>query len=306
MLLPALLPTTAGSLNPPFVNIGEIINKGLELTLNTVNTTGKVSWRTSMNYSNNKNNVVSLGSSGKLIGIIQRLPVTRTEEGFPISYFYGYQTDGIFQTQAEVDEYAFNSDGTRVGDIKFKDLNGDNVINELDQTFLGSPLPDFTLNVTNNIEYKGFDFNIFFQGVYGNKILNLMRRDIEGLAGLANQTKRMANRSKPGMPSPDLPRTTGTDPNDNRRISDRYIEDGSFIRLKNMTLGYSFDKSVLQRAKVKNLRVYFSTQNLKTWSKYSGYDPEVGSYNQNPLINGVENGRYPISISYTFGLNVVF
>jgi TonB-dependent starch-binding outer membrane protein SusC len=306
MLLPALLPTTAGSLNPPFVNIGEIENKGLELTLNTVNTTGKFSWRTSINYSNNKNNVISLGSSGKLVGLIQRLPVTRTEEGFPISYFYGYVTDGIFQTEAEVAENPFQSNDTRSGDIKFKDLNGDNIINDADQMYLGSPLPDFTLNLSNNLEYKGFDFNVFVQGVYGNQILNLLRRDIEGMAGLSNQSKRVVNRYKPTAPSTTIPRTTGPDPNDNRRISDRYIEDGSFIRLKNMTLGYTFTKAKMQRMRVKNLRLYASTQNLMTWSKYSGYDPEVGSFNQNPLINGVENGRYPVARSYTFGLNVVF
>ncbi len=306
MLLPALIPLTAGSLNAPFVNIGEIVNRGVELTLNTQNTTGKFSWRTGINFSVNRNEVLSLGSNGNLIGVIQRLPVTRTEEGQPISQFYGYVTDGIFQSQAEVAESAFQQDGTRAGDIKFRDLNSDGVINDLDQTFLGSPHPDFTLNMTNNIEFKGIDFSIFFQGVFGNEILNLVRRDIEGMAGLANQSRVVIDRSRPGMPDDEVPRATGPDPNSNRRISSRFIEDGSFIRLKNISLGYTFPKDWMRQAGIENIRAYISAQNVYTWTDYSGYDPEIGSFNQNPLINGVENGRYPISRSFTVGLNATF
>jgi len=306
MLLPALIPLTAGSLNAPFVNIGQIVNKGIELTLNTQNTTGKFSWRTGVNFSVNRNEVISLGSNGNLIGVIQRLPVTRTEEGQPIGQFYGYVADGIFQSQAEVAESAFQQDGTRAGDIKFKDLNNDGVINDLDQTFLGNPLPDFTLNMTNNFEYKGFDFSFFFQSVFGNEILNLVRRDIEGMSGLANQSKVVINRSRPGVPDDEIPRATGPDPNSNRRISSRFIEDGSFIRLRNVSLGYTFPKNWMRRAKIQTMRAYVSAQNVKTWTDYSGYDPEIGSFNQNPLINGVENGRYPISRSFTVGLNATF
>ncbi|MFK7981563.1 MAG: SusC/RagA family TonB-linked outer membrane protein [Saprospiraceae bacterium] len=306
MLLPALIPLTAGSLNAPFVNIGEIENRGIEITLNTQNTTGAFSWRTGINFSVNRNKVISLGSNGNLIGLIQRIPVTRTEEGQPISQFYGYVTDGIFQSQAEVVESPFQQDGTRAGDIKFKDLNNDGIINDQDQTFLGSPHPDFTLNMTNNFSYKGIDFSFFFQGVFGNEILNLIRRDIEGMAGLANQSVRVIDRSRPGMPDDEMPRATGPDPNSNRRISSRFIEDGTFVRLKNVSLGYTFPKKWMRRVKIQTMRAYISVQNLQTWTDYSGYDPEIGSYNQNPLINGVENGRYPISRSYTAGINVNF
>jgi len=277
MLLPALIPLTAGSLNAPFVNIGEIENRGLEITLNTQNTTGAFSWRTGVNFSVNRNEVISLGSNGNLIGLIQRIPVTRTEEGQPISQFYGYVTDGIFQSQAEVVESPFQQDGTRAGDIKFKDLNNDGIINDLDQTFLGSPHPDFTLNMTNNFSYKGVDFSFFFQ-----------------------------DRSRPGMPDNEVPRATSPDPNSNRRVSSRFIEDGTFVRLKNVSLGYTFPKNWMRRVKIQSMRAYISAQNLQTWTDYSGYDPEIGSYNQNPLINGVENGRYPISRSYTAGINVNF
>lgn len=306
MLLPALIPTTAGSLNPPFVNIGEIENRGIELSLNTVNLNGAFTWQTSINYTRNVNEVINLGSSGNLVGIIQRIPVTRTVEGQEISQFYGYQTDGIFQTQAEVAESPFQEVDTRAGDIKFKDLNGDGEITDEDQTFLGSPLPDFTLNMTHNFSYKGFDLNIFFQGVFGNEVLNLVRRDIEGMAGLSNQSKVVIDRFTVTNPSNTVPRATGPDPNSNRRISDRFIEDGSFIRIKNITLGYSVPQTILRKIKLKSIRLYASAQNLKTWTDYSGYDPEVGSYNQNPLINGVDNGRYPIARSFTFGLNANF
>ncbi|MEL7121279.1 MAG: TonB-dependent receptor [Bacteroidota bacterium] len=306
MLLPALIPSTAGGLNPPFVNIGEIENSGLELTLNTQINTGKLSWRTSGNFSINRNRVVSLGSNGNLVGVIQRIPVTRTEEGRPISQFYGYVMEGIFQDLSEIAESPFQSNLTRPGDIKFSDLNNDGIINDQDQTFLGSPHPDFTVNLTNSFGWKGIDLSIFLQGVFGNEILNLVRRDIEGLAGLSNQSVNVINRWSPTNPSNTVPRATDTDPNGNRRISNRFIEDGSFIRLRNISLGYTFPSKWMKRWRINNIRVYISAQNLVTWTDYSGYDPEIGSFNQSPLINGVENGRYPIARSYTTGLSVNF
>lgn len=306
MLLPALLPATAGSLNPPFVNIGEIENRGIELVLNTVNIDKKFGWRTNFNFSTNRNLVISLGSNGNLTGLIQRIPVTRTEEGMAISQFYGFVTDGIFRSQEEVGQSPFQEEGTRAGDIKFKDLNGDNVIDDKDQTFLGSPHPDFTANLVNNFSYGGFDLSIFLQGVYGNEILNLVRRDIEGMAGLSNQSLAVVDRWTTLNPDGTLPRATGSDPNSNRRISDRFVEDGSFLRVKNVTLGYNVPKSVLKRVNCQNLRLYIGAQNIFTLTNYSGYDPDIGSFNQNPLINGVENGRYPISKSVTIGLNTTF
>ncbi len=306
MLLPALLPATAGSLTPPFVNIGEIENRGIELALRTVNVTGPFEWRSSVNFTRNRNAVVNLVSTGSLVGLIQSLPVTRTEENQPISQFYGYVMEGIFQSQDEVAESAVQADGTRAGDVKFADLNNDGVINEEDQTFLGSPLPDFTLNMTQDFSYKGFSLSVFFQGVFGNKVLNLVRRDSEGLAGLNNQLRTVMDRYTPENPSNTIPRNTNTDPNNNRRISTRFIEDASFIRLKNITLSYSLPAATLERIHCQQIRIYVSAQNLQTWTDYSGYDPEIGSFNQNPIINGVDNGRYPIARSVTFGLNANF
>ncbi len=306
MLLPALLPSTAGSLNPPFVNIGQVENRGIEVSLRTVNFDKKFRWETTMNFSTNQNLVVSLGSNGNLTGLIQRIPVTRTEEGKPIGQFYGFQVEGIFQSQAEVGESPFQEEGTRAGDLKFRDLNGDGVINDLDQTFIGSPHPDFTANLVNDFRFMGFDISVFFQGVYGNEILNLIRRDLEGMAGLSNQSTAVLDRFTFQNLDTNVPRATGNDPNSNRRISDRFVEDGSFIRLKNLTIGYTLPNDLLQTIRFENVRFYFGAQNIFTWTRYTGYDPDIGSFNQNPLINGVDNGRYPISKSMTMGVSATF
>ncbi|MEM1215036.1 MAG: TonB-dependent receptor [Bacteroidota bacterium] len=305
MLLPALLPATAGSFNPPIVNIGEIENRGIELSLRTVNTTGKLEWSSNYNFTKNTNEVLNLGSNGSLVGILQGLPVTQTVEGEPISQFYGYVMEGIFQTQAEVAESPIQ-ENARAGDVKFADLNNDGVINDLDRRVLGNPLPDFTLNMTQDFAYKGFDLSVFFQGVFGNEILNLVRRTTEGMIGFNNQARTVIDRYTPTNPSTTIPRPTTTDPNNNRRVSSRFIEDGSFIRIKNIALGYQLPKSITRRIRCQSMRLYASVQNLHTWTNYSGYDPEIGSFNQNPLINGVDNGRYPISRSFTFGLNANF
>ncbi|MEL6275297.1 MAG: SusC/RagA family TonB-linked outer membrane protein, partial [Bacteroidota bacterium] len=213
----------------------------------------------------------------------------------------------IFQSLEEInEEAAFQSENTRPGDIRFKDLNNDGIINEADQTFLGSPLPDFTANLNNTISYANFDLNILFQGVFGNEILNLVRRSTEGFVGNENQSIIALDRWTPTNPSETVPRAISSDPNDNRRISDRFIEDGSFIRLRNLSLGYTLPTAIAQKVGMTSARVYISGQNLITITNYSGFDPEIGSFNQNPLINGVDNGRYPISRSYTVGLNVNF
>ncbi len=306
MLLPAILPRTAGSLNPPFVNIGKMNNRGFEITLNTQNTTGAFDWRTSMNYSVNRNKVVDLGSTGALIGIIQRIPITRTEEGRSIGEYYGHQVDGIFGSLAEIAESPFQETGTRPGDIKFKDLDNNGVIDDGDKTFIGNPNPDFTFNMINELSYKNFDFNIFFRVVYGNEVFNALKRDLTGTAGWLNQSKDVIDRWTADNPDGTNPRSNGNDPNINRRVSDRFVEDGSYIRLQNISLGYTIPKTIIESMKIQSMRFYVSAQNLLTISGYSGFDPEIGSFNQNPLINGVDNGRFPVARSYTFGLNVNF
>lgn len=305
-LLPALLPATAGGLGAPIVNIGEIINDGFEITINTQNTTGKLDWSTSFNFSKSTNEVLNLGSNGSLVATVEGIPVTRTEVGLPIGQFYGYQVEGIFQEPGDVTEAPFQSIDTRAGDIQFRDINNDGVIDAADQTFIGNPLPDFTANISNRISYKGVDFSALFQGVFGNDILNLVRRRTESFEGFGNQSTIILDRYTPANPSSLVPRAVAGDPNANARVSDRFIEDGTFVRLKNISLGYTFPRVVTDKLGMNSLRVYVSGQNVITWTEYSGYDPEVGSFNQNPLINNVDNGRYPISRAFTFGLNANF
>jgi TonB-dependent starch-binding outer membrane protein SusC len=306
MLLPAILPATAGGLNPPFINIGKMKNSGLEVTLNTQNFAGKFNWKTSANVSFNRNVVQDLGSTGELTGIIQRVPVTRTTEGNPIGQYFGHKKIGIFKTSAEVGEAPFHEVGTRAGDIRFEDINNDNVINDLDKTFIGSPHPDFTANLINEFSYGNFDMNFFLRGVYGNEVYNMLRRDLAGTGAWHNQSVDIINRWSPTNLEGTEPRSNGNDPNQNRRVSDRFVEDGSYLRLQNFALGYNFSKNMNTKYKITGLRFYVSGQNLLTFTKYSGYDPEIGAFNQSPLINGVDNGRFPVARSITFGANLNF
>ena len=306
MLLPAILPATAGGLNPPFINIGEMRNSGLELGLVTQNFAGKFNWRTTANISFNRNEVVDLGSTGALTGILQRVPITRTEEGLPIGQYYGHQVEGIFRDIEEVESSPFQEVGTRPGDLKFKDLNGDDVINDFDRTFIGSPHPDFTVNLINDLSYRNFDFTFFLRGVYGNEVYNLLKRDLAGTGAWVNQSIEVQDRWTIDNPDGTSPRANGNDPNANRRVSDRFVEDGSFIRLQNISLGYNVPSTKTQKFSISSCRIYLSGQNVFTLTEYTGYDPEIGSFNQNPLINGVDNGRFPVARSYTFGINLNF
>jgi len=196
--------------------------------------------------------------------------------------------------------------GTRAGDLRFEDLNNDGVINDEDQTFIGSPHADFTLNLINDVSFNNFDFSIFFRGVFGNEVYNMMNRDIAGTGAWHNQSTVVENRWQPANPDGTEPRATGIDPNANRRVSDRFVEDGSFIRLQNLSLGYTLPNNISKKVKIASLRFYISGQNLWTLTGYSGYDPEIGSFNQNPLINGVDNGRFPVARSFTLGANINF
>ena len=305
-LLPALLPATTGGLAAPIVNIGEITNEGIELTINTQNTTGAFDWSSSVNFTRSTNLVTNLGSNGSLVATVEGIPVSRTEVGQAIGQFYGWVTDGIFQNPDEIAEAPFQSIDTRPGDIRFVDINEDGLINADDQTFIGNPLPDFTANLSNRISYKGFDFSALVQGVFGGDILNLVRRRTEAFEGFSNQSVAVLDAWRPLAPSENTPRAAPADPNGNTRISNRFIEDGTFVRLKNVQLGYTFPKALTERIGMSSFRAYVSGQNLVTLTGYNGYDPEIGSFNQNPLINGVDNGRYPTARAFTFGINANF
>lgn len=307
MLVPMVVPVSTGysDIYVPSINAGSMENKGIELTVNTQNLTGELKWNTSFNVSYNQNKVISINdtipmSSGS-IGLNYNLALIKA--GLPINEFYGFVTDGIFQTQEEVDSHASQVTGndpynrTSAGDIRFKDLNNDGVINDKDRTYLGNPNPSFIFAMNNNFSYKGFDLSIFLQGISGNKVFNANRLWNEAMAVAQNQTVATLNRWTGEGTSNSMPRAMFNDPNKNTRQSDRYIENGSYLRIKNITLGYTLPKSLMKKIQLTSARFYLSGQNIFTFTKYNGFDPEVGT-------NGIDNNVYPVTRTFTLGVNL--
>ncbi len=301
----------------PYVNLGEMTNTGFDFTLNTVNfrKSSGFSWNTSFVFSMYKNELTQLADANSTINqVIQfNQTVTQTSVGNPVGQFYGFITDGIFKSVEEIQnsptqEEINEEGGTWVGDIKFKDVNDDGVINDADRSIIGSPHPDFTFSLSNNLNYKNVDFAFTFYGSYGNDVLNWTRKVTEGMTdSYANQSVKVADRYTPDNTDTDMPRYMQGDPNANARVSDRYVEDGSFLRIQNVTLGYTLPKRWLDKTKViSGLRAYFTVQNMYTFTKYSGYDPDIGGHSNNALLTGVDNGRYPVPRTYMLGLKLDF
>lgn len=307
MLVPMVVPVSTGysDVSVPSINAGSMENKGVEITINTKNLTGKFTWNTSFNLSYNQNKVVSINDTVPMstgsIGLNYNLALLQA--GVPINEFYGFVTDGIFQNQAEVDNHATQVTGsdpnsrTSPGDIRFKDLNNDGVINDKDRTYLGSPNPTFIFAMNNTFTYKGFDLSIFLQGVAGNKIFNANRLWNEAMSIAQNQTIATLNRWTGEGTSNSMPRAVFNDPNKNTRQSDRYIEDGSYLRIQNVTLGYTIPEKLMKKIHISTARFYLSAKNLLTITKYSGIDPEVGS-------SGIDNNVYPVTRTYSIGVNI--
>ncbi len=305
MLVPMSVPVTSGysDVYTPYINAGKIQNKGIEFTLSTKNFVKEnFKWSTDAVFSYNKNNVEDINSDTYLPGAgdgtnINRL-FTIINAGYPVNVFYGYVTDGIFQNQAEVSAHAFQTSGTAPGDIRFKDLNNDGVINGSDRTIIGNPNPTFTFSLNNTFTYKNFDLTVFFQGSYGNDIFNVNRMDTESMAVINNQSTSVLGRWTGEGTSNSMPRAVFGDPNQNGRVSDRFVEDGSYLKLKNVNLSYTLPKGVFGE-NFKVVKVFLSGQNLVTWTNYTGFDPEVS-------VNGVDIGTYPVTRTVSLGLNVGF
>ena len=317
MLVPMSVPISTGysDIDVPRVNAGEIINKGFEISVTSHNTTGEFKWDTDVNFSLNRNEVKELNDSIPMtvgsIGLNQNL--ARLATGHSMNVFYGYVTDGIFQNQAEVDNHAVQVPGndpynrTSAGDIRFKDLNSDGIINADDRTYIGNPNPDFIFSMNNRFEYKGFDLNIFLQGVYGNDIYNANRIYNEGMAVAYNQSSETLKRWTGEGTSNTMPRAVFNDPNQNSRPSDRYIEDGSYLRIKNVTLGYNLPKRWFERYHISSARLYVSGTNLYTFSNYKGFDPEVSVSEYNGYQSqGIDNSVYPVTRTISVGANITF
>ena len=334
-------------LEAPKGNYGSIENRGLEITVDAHPFVGEFQWDSNFQISFNRNKLLSLSGTenASLVGYGQWSDVVCVSSiGQPLYNFYGYKVAGVYESLEDIqnspkaEKYpadgVFNKANTVwVGDLKYEDINGNGVIDENDRTNIGSPMPKFTFGWTNTFRYKNFDLNIFLNGSYGNKVLNYNAISLTHMnSAWTNQLNSVNDRAKLVPIDPDkaytdggawyyditnvrvanpgtkTPRASINDANDNDRISDRYVEDGSYLRIKNITLGYTFPKQMLKKARIENLRLYCNLQNAYTFTKYSGYDPEVGASTQDAtgLTYGIDNGRYPSPLTFSVGLNITF
>ena len=297
------------------MNIGKVNNKGVEFALTTTNTWGDFTWNNRFNISANRNKVVDLGGVNEMI-TTQESVTFITKVGEPIGNYYTLVTDGVFANQAEIDnsnspnindrKYPSVS-GAKPGDFRFKDMDGNMEINENDRTITGNYMPDFTYGYTSEFKYKNVDLSISMQGVKGNEIANINRRYINSMEGYANNQKdalyRWNSESNPGNGYTVRANRSATGLN--ATTSTWHIEDGSYLRIKNITLGYTFSNEWVNMLALNNARIYISTQNPFTFTKYSGYNPEVNMKGTS-ITPGIDYGTYPLAKSFVFGLNVTF
>lgn len=354
MLLQTTVPRYLGGtgwndIASPFINVGRMENRGFDFGLTTRNIRNKnFNWNTSLTFSLNRNQILELDDPNKiywqnLYWYSEFQTATTTRVGHPIGLFWGYQVEGIFENEEDILNHAVQvSDGNIsdsspfgrnlvdkragiwIGDVKFKDLNGDGIVNVEDQTFIGDPNPAFTYGINNSFSFGPFDATVYLNGSYGADVLNYSRVVIEGMTNVfSNQAASVFDRAQYGYhdangstsdpanvflanSDTNIPRPTTTDVNRNNRMSDRYIEDGSYIRIQNIQIGYTVPPLLTKRARIERLKVYLNAQNLYTFTNYSGYDPEIGAFNQSPLLQNVDMGRYPTPRMFTFGLDVEF
>ncbi|TKB97792.1 SusC/RagA family TonB-linked outer membrane protein [Pedobacter cryophilus] len=289
-------------------NIGKLENKGLEFGLTGVILDKKdFSWTSNVNLSFNKNEVLAISGNPFASGF-----ASWVAPGGSLGDFRGYRTDGIFQSAAEIAAAPIHTvtasalTSTAPGDQRFKDLNGDGRITADDQEIIGNGMPTYFGGFTNNFRYKNFDLSAFVQFSGGNQIYNNTRGFSEGMNSIFGQTTAVLNRWTPTNPSTTMPRAVYQDPNNNRRTSDRFLEDGDFLRMKNISLSYTFSPQFLTKLKVSNLKLYVAGQNLFTITDYSGLDPEVSTFSDTNTAPGTDFLTFPQSKTYTFGLNLTF
>jgi TonB-dependent starch-binding outer membrane protein SusC len=318
-----------GSLNAPYVNVGSVNNKGFDFRISSTNISAKnFTWRTDFTLSRNINEVIKLNTDGASLNG----SYSKTVVGRSIGEFYGYIVDGgVFATAEDFATHALPAKNGVVlpvgasggsiwyGDLKFKDKNGDGIIDENDQYFLGSPIPKFQIGLNNSFSYKNFDLNIFFNANVGNKVFNQLRvngefpgtsfgylRSLMNYAKLElidpNGSATDINNVRVTNPDTRIPGIRNDNTNDNNRFSDKFIEDGSFVRCKNITLGYKLPTRLLEKAHIKSLRFYLNVSNAFLITKYKGMDPEIGSWD--PLNAGVDYGFYPQPRVFTLGANI--
>ncbi len=332
-----------GTIQTPYSNIGKTQNTGIDLQINARPVITKdFNWSSSLTLSHNKNKVVALNDDSQVLygNVDWYAPfqtVSMFKVGQPMGVFYGYVTDGFFMNEADIVGSATQTGGDKpyankidktsgawVGDIKFRDLNGDGIINDKDQQVIGDPNPDITFGFTNTFQYKEWELNVGLTGQIGGDVLNWARYKTEGLASIwDNQATSVLDRVQIGKIDPaggndisnlqvvgggknGIPRFSSLDGNGNNRMSDRWIEDGSYLRIQNISLSYNLPQRWAKKAFLQSAKIYVNVQNVYTFTKYSGYDPEIGAYNQSSLLQNIDRGRYPTPRTYTIGLNLSF
>jgi TonB-dependent starch-binding outer membrane protein SusC len=325
-----------GYISFPYTNIGALENRGFGVTLNTVNMDGALSWRSGLVFSMDRNKVTELYRGTPLVNDAWFMPGfdSRVVVGQPAWQFYGYEAEGLFQSISEIEGHArqtpttsnqINADnGSWVGDIKYKDQNGDGVVNQDDRVIIGNPWPKFTFGFTNTFTYKNFELMVFLQGVYGNDVFNFVKfkngnpnagsNTGSGVLSSVFDYARVSSNNAADdprilNPGHNIQRISSTDANGNSRPSQWFVEDGSFMRIKNVQLAYRLPRTLVSRAHLTGVRIAGSVQNLHTFTKYSGYDPEVGTFfsgNQGRGFVGVDYGRYPTTRQYNVSLQIEF
>ncbi len=305
MLMQEPQPTTLGLISYPYANVGSMKNEGWEFGINYRKGFGDWFLTASANISTYRNKVKSLGNGDAIYGYAyNKNVVTKTEVGKPVGYFYGYVTNGIFQNAEQV-EGSPQRETAVPGDVRYKDLNNDDVIDDNDRTMIGSPWPDFVYGITLGAAWKGFDFNLFIQGSQGNDVMNMTLLDFESGTGYMNARSDYLSRAWSGEGSTDRYHRISARQEGNLLVSDYFLEDGSYARIKNVQLGYDFSNRVIKKNKIiSQCRLYLSAQNLFTFTNYSGLDPEIGS--SNATVNGIDSGFYPQARVWTVGLNLKF
>ncbi len=305
MLMQEPQPTTLGLISYPYANVGSMKNEGWEFGINYRKGFGDWFLTASANISTYRNKVKSLGNGDAIYGYAyNKNVVTKTEVGKPVGYFYGYVTNGIFQNTEQV-EGSPQRETAVPGDVRYKDLNNDDVIDDKDRTMIGSPWPDFVYGITLGAAWKGFDFNLFIQGSQGNDVMNMTLLDFESGTGYMNARSDYLSRAWSGEGSTDRYHRISARQEGNLLVSDYFLEDGSYARIKNVQLGYDFCNRVIKKNKIiSQCRLYLSAQNLFTFTNYSGLDPEIGS--SNATVNGIDSGFYPQARVWTVGLNLKF
>ncbi len=309
LLLSTPIPTTSGFATT-LLNVGNITNKGFEFDIRSINTTGELKWNTSLNFSRNKNEVTNLNTETDIL-----LFGSLLRKGEPIGTFYGYLFDGIFQTDQEASsspvligqESTSSNPAARAkaGDRKYRDINGDNKIDANDRTLLGTGQPDFTWGLNNTLSYKNIELSFFFQGSQGNKMANFNSFDLLNFTGQNNVLAEAAlDRWTPENNSNKNPRALSSGSLDVGVFSSAIVEDASYLRLKNVTLGYRIPSRILDRAKIKSFKIYASATNLWTLTNYTGYDPEANTFGQSTTLIGIDAGGYPQAKVYTVGISL--